>query len=97
MHHVGFVGIVEAPPLALVVKFARRTVGRRRHRAAPLAAADDLDLEVVDRHRRYALPPECCLLCIASSRRSRSCTSPRLRIALAAFPRCMASTASWPA
>src|SRR6266851_10112922 len=94
MHHVGLVTVVEALALALVVKLARRTIGRRRHRAAPLAAADDLDLEVVDRHRRYALPLACCPLCIASSRRSRACTSPRRRIAMAALPRCTASAAT---
>ena len=55
MHHVGLVAVVEALALALVVQLARRAVGRRRHRAAPLAAADDLGREVVDRHRYFLL------------------------------------------
>ena len=44
MHHVGLIAVVEALALALVVQLAGRAVGRRRHRAAPLAAADDLGL-----------------------------------------------------
>ena len=59
MDHTGFLGVVEALPLALVGKYRRGAVGRRRHGAPSVAAFYDLGGEVVDRHRCPALnfPP----------------------------------------
>ena len=50
MHHARLRREVVRPAKPLVLQLGRRAVGRRRNRAAPLRALDDLGREVVDGH-----------------------------------------------